>query len=90
MNQLLAIWLIENYSEKYKIPKSICIITLKLGKGRELKVNAEYKIYSKEMSRVKDILDKSDIDLREIFIKYIDIKPEFFENFIPLKYFTKQ
>lgn len=90
LNQLLTIWLIENYSEKYKIPKTICIATLKLGKGRKLKVNVEYKIYDKEISMVKDILDKSDIDLREIFINYIDSKPEFFKSFVPLKYFTKQ
>lgn len=90
LNQLLTIWLIENYSEKYKIPKNICIATLKLRKGRKLKVYAEYKIYHKEISMVKDILDKSDIDLREVFINYIDIKPEFFKSFVPLKYFTKQ
>ncbi len=89
LNQLLTIWLIENYSKKYKIPKSICIATLKLGKGRKLKVNAKYKIYEKEMSMVKDILDKADIDLQEIFINYIDVKPEFFKSFIPSKYFTK-
>lgn len=90
LNQLLTIWLIENYSEKYKIPKNICIATLKLRKGRKLKVYTEYKIYHKEISMVKDILDKSDIDLREVFINYIDIKPEFFKSFVPLKYFTKQ
>lgn len=90
LNQLLTIWIIENYSEKYKIPKNICIASLKLGKGRILKVNAEYKIYEKEISMVIDILNKSDIDLREIFINYIDIKPDFFKSFVPLKYFTKQ
>lgn len=90
LNQLLTIWLIENYSKKYKIPKSICIATLNLGRSRKLKVTAKYKIYDKEMSMVKDILDKSDIDLRDIFINYININPKFFKSFIPSKYFTKQ
>lgn len=89
LNHLLTIWLIENYSKKYKIPKSINIITLKL-KGRKYKINAEYEIYSEEMSMVKKTLEKSGIDMQEIFINYIDIKPEFFKSFVPLKYFKKQ
>ena len=81
LNQLLTLWLIENYSEKYNIPTS-----LELTKH----LYSNISIYEKEVNMVKDILEKSNIDLKEIFLKYINFQPEFFKNFVPSKYFKKQ
>lgn len=90
LNQLLTVWLIENYSKKYKIPKSISIAILKQGKDNELEISAEYEVYDKEVAMVKNILEKSDVDLREIFINYIDINPKFFKSIVPLEHLMKQ
>lgn len=91
LNQLLTIWLIENFSEKYSIPKNK-EISVRLIK--ELYVNITINslgnsVYIKEVKMVKDILQKSTIDLKEIFLKYINFQPEFFKNFVPSKYFEK-
>lgn len=83
LNQLLTIWLIENFSEKYSIPKN------KKFPVRLIK-KLYVTIYPKEVKMVKDILQKSTIDLKEIFLKYINFQPEFFKKFVPSKYFEKQ
>lgn len=89
LNQLLTIWLINNFSEKYKIPKRICF-SLKLIKGLKLKVSASLSIYSKEVNMVKETLENSKVDLKQVFLRYIDIQPEFFKSFVPSEYFKKQ
>lgn len=82
LNQLLTIWLIENYSEKYKMTNSvkICLCFVLL----------TGEIYSKEVNMVKQILQKSNIDIKQVFLNYIDIQPEFFEKFVPSEFFEKQ
>lgn len=88
LNQLLTIWLIENYSEKYNMPKNKKI-SLRLRK--KTYVNLHFlEAYPEEVKMVKGILEKSDIDLKEIFLKYINFQPEFFKDFVPSKYFEKQ
>lgn len=87
LNQLLTEWLIENFCIKYKIPKSICVVTLNL-KGMQLAINSGYRCYTKEVLMVKELLCKS--DLREVFLNYINFNPDFFKSFIPLNYFSKQ
>lgn len=87
MNQLLTEWLIENYSEKYKIPKSRKFVLKRIN---HLKEDVPFKIYQKETSMVKDILEKSGVDLKQVFLNYIAFQPEFFRKFIPKKYLEKQ
>ena len=92
LNQLLTIWLIQNYSEKYNIPKNK-IFSLRLIKHLYVditKYSLENTVYPKEVNMVRDILQKSSIDLKEIFLNYINFQPEFFKNFVPSKYFKKQ
>lgn len=91
LNQLLTIWLIENFSEKYSIPKNK-EISIKLIKKLYFNIiinSLGNSVYPEEVKIVKDILKKSSMDLKEIFLKYIDFQPEFFKNFVPSKYFKK-
>lgn len=90
LNQLLTEWLIKNYSEKYEIPKDIIILSLCINKKSHLDIPTSCSVYEKEVNMVENILQSSEIDLKEIFCKYIDIQPEFFKSFIPEKYFKKQ
>lgn len=93
LNHLLTLWLVETYSEKYKIPKRICIASLKTKNESGLNIFIKNNIYDKEVKMVEDILQKSKIDdLKDLFLKYIDIdlQSEFFKNFVPVKYFVKQ
>ncbi len=82
LNQFFTIWLIDNYSEKYKVPKDKRI---RLIKGY---LNI-YLAYHKEMNMVKNIFEKFNIDFKHAFLKYIDFQPEFFEVFIPSEYLKK-
>ena len=43
-------------------------------------------MYDKEVAMVTDVLEKSNIDLKEVFLKYIDLEPEYFKRFVPWKY----
>lgn len=90
LNQLLTVWLIENYSEKYKIPDSIHFLSLRLKIGVYFHIDTPYSVYLKNVNMVQDILEKSEIDLKELFLNYIDIQPEFFKSFIPSEHFKKQ
>lgn len=85
LNQLLTIWLIDNFSEKYKTPKNILCFSLKL-----VKISIVPSLYPKEVIMVKEILENFKIDLKQVFLKYIDFQPEFFKSFVPSGYFKKQ
>ena len=89
LNQLLTIWLIDNYSEKYKIPKNKCF-SIRLIKDLYLEVSPGIAVYPEKTNMVKDILENSKVDLKQVFLKYIDIQPEFFKSFVPSEYFKKQ
>lgn len=89
LNQLLTIWLIENFSEKYSIPKNK-EISVKLIKKLFAINSLEISVYAEEVKMVKDVLQKSSVDIKEIFLKYINFQPEFFKGFVPSKYFEKQ
>lgn len=87
LNQFFTIWLIENYCEKYKIAKKLCIASFRY-KNKVMKImKPEYKVYDEEVKMVKEILENSGIDYKEIFLNYININPEFFRSFVPSKYF---
>lgn len=92
LNQFLTIWLIENYSEKYSIPKDKKISIRLI---RKLYVDITITSlagtsYTKEVKMVKEILQKSNIDFKEVFLKYINFQPEFFKSFVPSKYYQNQ
>lgn len=89
LNQLLTMWLIENYSQKYVAEEDIWRIKLKIKNIGTLYMFG-YRVYNKEVKMVKEILQKSGVDLKEVFINYIDLKPEFFKGFIAEEYFVKQ
>lgn len=89
LNQLLTIWLIESYSEKYKIPQKLTIFSIRIAKDLWLNIDSKYDIYINEVKLVEDILQNAQIDYKELFLKYIDIQPEFFKAFVPSKYFVK-
>lgn len=88
LNQLLTNWLIDNYSEKYKIPESKYSSIRLIGcLYLERTTNM---VYPEEVNMVKDILQESNMDLKEVFLKYVDFQPDFFKSFVPLEYFKKQ
>lgn len=92
INQLLTIWLINNYSKKYKIPKNKSF-SIRLTKNYSLVITRNQwanMVYPKEVNIVKNILQKSNMDYKQVFLKYIDFEPEFFRSFVPSKYFKKQ
>lgn len=92
VNQFFTIWLIQNYSEKYSIPKNKKF-SLRLIKNLYIDVilySFENASYVKEVKMVRDIFEKSTIDLKEAFINYINFNPNFFKNFVPTKFFRKQ
>jgi len=90
LNQLLTIWLIANYSKKYEIPDSIHFLSLRLKNDVYFYVDTQYSVYRKNVNMVQDVLNKTEIDLKQIFINYIDIQPEFFKCFIPSEHLKKQ
>lgn len=89
LNQLLTMWLIENYSQKYVVKEDIWRIKLKIKNCGTLYMFG-YRTYHKEVKMVKEILQKSGVNLKEVFINYIDLKPEFFKGFVAEEYFIKQ
>lgn len=86
MNQFFTNWLIENYSTKYKIPETICVMAIEL-KSETIEFQSKYKVYEKEVQTVKEILQKSRREVKEAFLKYIDFHPEFFKEFVPIEYY---
>lgn len=86
LNQLLTIWLIKNYSKKYEIPTEIHLVLLKINKEKSLDLFFGYKMYDKEVEMVTDVLENSNVDLKEVFLKYIELEPEYFKSFVPWKY----
>lgn len=89
LTQILTIWLIENYAEKYKYPKFICLARIKIKKDTTLDIMNEHKIYVQEMEMVQEVLDKANVDLKEVYLNYIYINTQFFQSFVPEKYFKK-
>ena len=88
INQFLTLWLIDNYSKKYKIPKDITIIcfeleTIKIGLKRKL------NIYEKEVEQAEIVMQNSKQEIKKIFLNYIDLKSDFFKSFVPKKYLKK-
>ncbi|MBR3133753.1 MAG: hypothetical protein IKG42_06875 [Clostridia bacterium] len=88
LTQFLTLWLIDNYSEKYKIPKE---------KAISISVNSKIQLiikllplarraYPQEVGIVERVIKSSKLDLKEIFINYIDMNPEFFKSFVPEEY----
>ena len=51
LNDLLTIWLIENYSQKYDNSENNCILG-----------------YPKEVNMVKDIFQKANVNIRQVFL----------------------
>ena len=76
LNQLLTIWLVEKYSNKYKIPEKL--------------IANQDNMYILETKIAKRIIKKHGLDLKEIFLKYIEFDPEFFRKIIPKEYFKKR
>lgn len=77
LNQLMTLWLIENYSEQYKIPKVYEGFSGIIIRG----------IYRKQVKLVRSIIQKSNIDLKQVYLNYIDLNPAFFRNFVSSEYF---
>lgn len=90
INQFFTLWLIENYSTKYKIPKERWKKTIKIGK---LKINiGEYEFisYDKQVKEVQSVFSKYDINTIEAYLNYINMNPKFFrEKIQESKYFIK-
>ena len=88
INQFLTLWLIDNYSKKYKIPKHIPVIYFKF-KTIVIQYNRKQKVYKSEVKQANRIIQNSRICIKEIFLNYINLKPEFFKRFVPEKYLIK-
>lgn len=90
LNQLLTNWLIDNYSKKYK-SKKIRFISLKLSKNSSLCISLRNtQMYERKVNMVNSILQEANIDLKQVFLKYIDFQPEYFKSFVPSKFFKHQ
>ena len=87
LNQYLAEWLINNYSEKYEVPKKHIQLAIYIGNGKELLWNKEYNIYKEQVNVVRNILEESNANIKEIFLKYIDFDPIYFVDYVPVEYF---
>lgn len=87
LNQLLTVWLIENYSQKYKIQRNAYILIPTL-KGK-IKINIKIESYPEEVKMVKNILQEANVNLSEVFLNYINNQTEYFKSFVPSKYFKK-
>ena len=83
LNQFFTIWLIKNYSEKYKLLKKIVF------KTKNYDITMRVEPYKKQVKIAQKILQESNIDLKEAFLKYIDFQPEFYKEFVPEKYLEK-
>ena len=81
LNEFLTIWLIENYTKKDK--KSFR--TYKTNFFIRIPVNS----YKKKMKKVESIIKNSKKDIREIYLNYINLNPEFFRNWVPKEYLLK-
>lgn len=82
LNQLLTIWLINTYSDKYFVPENSVFVFQLKDKTEELVIT-----YFEEVKMVREIIQKSNLDLKEVFLKYINFEPEYFRSFVPAKYF---
>lgn len=92
LNQLLTEWLIDNYSEKYNKRKPAWK-SIKIKLREKLTIHLEIlscEIYKNEVNIAKEIIEKFHVDLRQVFLNYIDFNPNFFKRFVPSEYLTEQ
>jgi len=74
--------------ESTKVQQSFSIAVLyRIARVLEVDIKT---LYINEVKLVEDILQNAQIDYKDLFLKYIDIQPEFFKAFVPSKYFVKQ
>lgn len=73
LNQFFTEWLIKNYSKKYEH------IIVKTEKGF-------LEIYPHEVNFVEKLFNDFKVDIKEAFLNYIDFNPDFYEDFVPYKY----
>ena len=88
ITQYLTIWLIDSYSKKYKVPKHIPIICFKF-KTIVIHFNKKQKVYKTEVKQAEKVIKNSEQNIKEIFLNYINLNSNFFENFVPKKYLIK-
>ena len=89
INQFLTIWLMKKYTNKYKVKRALILyIDLKIFIIR-VKSKIHIKAYIEEVRIAKKIIKNSNKDIKEIFLNYINLKPEFFKSFVPEKYLIK-
>ena len=88
LNQLLTVWLIENCETKHKIPEKVVAFRMKL-KNNIFVIEAGYTIYSKEVNMVSEIVARAGVDMKEVFLNYVDLNLEYFRSFVPSEYFIK-
>ena len=88
INQFFTLWLIENYSKKYEIPKYIPIVYFKVG-NRKIQLNKKQEVYKTEVKQAKAVIQNSGKKVKEIFLNYVSLKPRYFKDFVPKKYFIK-
>ena len=89
INQFLTLWLMKKYTNKYKVKRALILyIDLKIFIIR-VKSKIHIKAYIEEVRIAKKIIKNSNKDIKEIFLNYINIKPEFFKSFVPERYLIK-
>ena len=81
LNQLLTSWLIKTYSTKYDVPKTIHLVTFSIGNLNFRFLEAE--AYGPEVEKAEQYLSKYNIDIKECYLNYINMNPEFFKENIP-------
>lgn len=82
LNQLLTIWLIENYSTKYTVPQTIKF-SFKLLTIGTLNIRIPIVAYDEQVEEVKKYLSQYSIDTNDCYLNYINMNPDFFRANIP-------
>lgn len=85
LNNLLTVWLVKNYSEKYKEPDQICIVDFWIG-AYNVKYNLKYNIVNYQSTAIAEMCVKRHKKLEEVFQNYVDFQPQYFFDLIPERY----
>ena len=89
LNQLLTVWLIKNYETEHKIPEKVTVFRIKFTKNKIFEKEADYTIYPNEVNMVSEILKEAGVDMKDVFLNYVDFNPQYFKSFVPNEYFRE-
>lgn len=89
LTELLTIWLIKKYSNKYTIQNSTYLLKIPIGTKTYLYSQKNFIAYIDEVLMVTEIIHNSKVNMEDIFINYLNENIDFFKSFVPEKYFKR-